>query len=300
MNTLVRAAVLLLMCAWVGADAAEPLGQQPAAAPPGAPRLIVRIDDIGFCHAANMAAKRVLEEGVATSVSVIVNTAWLEEAVELLRKHPEVSVGVHLTLNSEWKEYRWGPVLPYSEVPTLVDADGNFFPSQQAFFANKPKPAEVEKELRAQIQLALRKGLNVAYVDFHMGTAMATRELQEVVERLAKEFGLGISQYFGEAYSENVYSRPPAEKLAAAVAIMSELKDEKLYLYVAHPGVNTPEIAAMTDRNPGGVEPMAAHRQAEADVLCSASFRDALDHRGIVLTNYSELRRRGLEAMRRP
>lgn len=276
----------------------------PAAMPPtdatDAPRLIIRMDDVGFCHAANQAAKRVLEEGVCTSISVIVNTPWLDEAVEILRRHPEVSVGVHLTLNAEWREYRWGPVLPYSEVPSLVDEYGRFFPSRAVFFAHKPKTEEVEKELRAQIKLALDKGLPVSYVDYHMGTAMSTPEFQQVVERLAAEFKLGVSRYFGEIDAPSVYRAAPQEKLAEGIRIMEGLKEPKLYLFVIHPGLNTPEMAAMTDLNPGGLENMAAHRQGETDMLCSPAFKTAIEKSGMKLIGYNELRAMGLDRMSRP
>jgi len=264
------------------------------------PRLLIRLDDIGFCHAANMAAERILKEGVCTSMSVIVNTPWLDEAVAILKPRTDISVGVHLTLNAEWREYRWGPVLPYSEVASLVDPDGKFFPSRKTFFANNPKTAEVEKELRAQIELALRKGLPISYLDYHMGTAMTTPELQAVVERLAREFKLGISQYFEETYVPTVFSTPPEKKLAEAVRIVDSMTEPKLYMFVCHPGVNTPELAAMTDLNPTGVKPMAVHRQAETGVLCSREFKAALERRGLRLTNYRELRELGLDRMKRP
>src|SRR3982751_2931351 len=74
-------------------------------------RLVVRADDFGFSHASNMALERLLKEGVMTSAGVIVNTGWLDETVGILKGHPEVSVGVHVCLNSEWVPYRWGPVL---------------------------------------------------------------------------------------------------------------------------------------------------------------------------------------------
>src|ERR1700742_4895536 len=77
-----------------------------------APRLIIRTDDIGFCHGVNMAFKKIAEKGMVSSASVIVNTPWLDEAVAILKEHPEVNVGIHLNLNSEWKEYKWGPVTP--------------------------------------------------------------------------------------------------------------------------------------------------------------------------------------------
>jgi len=264
------------------------------------PRLIVRLDDMGFCHAANMAFKRILEEGVCTSVSLMVTTPWLDEAVAILREHPEVSVGVHLTLNAEWREYRWGPVSPYSEVPSLVDENGKFFGTRREFMANEPNVTEVEKELRAQVELALRKGLKISYVDYHMGTAMSTREFQEVVEKLAREHQLGISQYFGETYAPNVYRFPPEQKLAEAVKIIESMSESKLYLFVAHPGMNTPEMAAMTDLNATGVKPMAAHRQAVTDLLCSPAFKAAIERQGLQLVNYDHLKAEGLNRMKRP
>lgn len=265
-----------------------------------APRLIIRMDDVGFCHAANQAAQRVLKEGVCTSISVIVNTPWLDEAVEILRRHPEVSVGVHLTLNAEWREYRWGPVLPYSEVPSLVDEYGRFFPSRAIFFAHNPRTEEVEKELRAQIKLALNKGLRVSYVDYHMGTAMSTPALQQVVEKLAAEFKLGVSRYFGEIDAPSVYRAAPQDKLAEGIRILEGLTEPELYLFVVHPGLNTPELAAMTDLNPSGPPDMAAHRQGETDMLCSPAFKAAIEKRGLQLIGYKELRDMGLDRMSRP
>ena len=118
--------------------------------------------------------------------------------MDILKRHPEVAVGIHLTLNSEWKNYRWGPVLGRTAVPSLVDAGWTPF--------SPPRPCtrisliwhEVEKELRAQIERARRSGLKIDYVDYHMGTAVRYPEFREITERLAKEYGLGMSQYFGE------------------------------------------------------------------------------------------------------
>lgn len=294
---------VVVLC--VPLSAAEPSSDSRSAmetdkAPQGQARLIVRLDDIGFCHAANKALERILKEGVCTSVSVIVTTPWLEEAAAILRRHPEVSMGVHLTLNGEWNEYRWGPVMPYSEVPSLVDEDGNFFGTRADFFAHKPKVEEVEAELRAQIELALRKGLRVSYVDYHMGTAVSTLEFQEVVEKLARRYGLGISQYFGETYAPTVYRAAPEDKLREAIQIIKGLDQPRLYLFVVHPGLNTPEMAALTDRNRTGVSPMAEHRQAVTGLLCDPAFRAAVEARGLKLVGYRELVAEGLERMKRP
>lgn len=89
-------------------------------------RLLIRCDDIGMCHTVNMAAKKLIEKGVVFSASVMFACPWYQEAVDILKAHPEAGVGIHLTLNSEWKYYKWGPVLGKEAVPSLVDKDGYF------------------------------------------------------------------------------------------------------------------------------------------------------------------------------
>src|SRR5207249_6536427 len=133
--------------------------------------LIIRTDDIGMSHSVNMAMQKLVSTGMPVSVSVLFACPWYQEAVEILKQHPNVSVGIHLALNSEWKNYRWGPVSGSAAVPSLVDENGFFFPSSEALHQHNPQVAEVEKELRAQIDRALRSGVKIDYVDEHMGTA---------------------------------------------------------------------------------------------------------------------------------
>ena len=103
--------------------------------------ILLRLDDIGMCHSVNVAAKKVLETGIPVSMSVMVPCPWFTEAADMLKQYKNVSVGIHLTLNSEWKQYRWGPVSGVSTVPSLVDSLGNFFPSRGALFGNNPSLA---------------------------------------------------------------------------------------------------------------------------------------------------------------
>jgi predicted glycoside hydrolase/deacetylase ChbG (UPF0249 family) len=264
------------------------------------PRLIIRIDDLGFCHASNLALERVLEEGVCTAVSVIVNTPWIDEAADILRAHPEVSVGVHLTLNSEWRHFRWGPVLPVSEVPSLVDAFGKFYGSRRELMAHQPHLEEVTRELRAQVELARRKGLLISYVDYHMGAAVGCLEFQEAVERIALEYNIGISRYFGETYAPNVYFEPPATKIAKGLELFRGFDQPELYLFVCHPAEHTPELAAMKDMNAFGLENMPAHRQAVTDLLCSPELKRIIQENKIELVTYEALKAEGLHRMKRP
>jgi len=263
-----------------------------------AARLIIRTDDIGFCHGVNMAFQRIAERGVVSSASVIVNTPWLDEAVEILKQHPEISVGVHLALNSEWKEFKWGPVSPVDQVPSLVDPFGKFYGTRKELFSHRPKVEEVAKELRAQIELAKRKGLPISYIDNHMSTAISTLEFQEEMEKLAREYHIGISRYFAEQEVQNVYATPPEEKLPQALRNLHMITNGGLYLLVCHVGTDYPEMQSMTDLNTFAPKNMSKHRQAEADVLCSPQYKAALQANGIRLIGYKEILATG--TMRRP
>jgi predicted glycoside hydrolase/deacetylase ChbG (UPF0249 family) len=263
-------------------------------------RLIVRADDFGFSHASNMALEKLLDEGVITAASVIVNTGWLDETVEILKRHPQVSVGVHVCLNSEWVPYKWGPVLPAKDVPSLVDEWGHFFGTRKDLLANKPNMDEVEAEIRAQVDLAIRKGLNVSYVDHHMGMAVTTPQMRERFVKVAKEYGLGISRWYGEMQGPVVYNVEPAKKTDFLVAGLEKLTKPGLYLIVCHTLIKTPEVEVLKDLNVSGPKNMAEHRQAETDMLCSPRLKQVIKEKGIELVGYDTLREKFLKQMRQP
>ncbi|HEV3486129.1 MAG TPA: ChbG/HpnK family deacetylase [Vicinamibacterales bacterium] len=263
--------------------------------------VLIRTDDAGMSHSVNVALERLIATGMPVSVSVIFPGPWYQETVEILKRHPAVSVGIHLTLNSEWKNYRWGPVSGRSAVPTLVDAEGYFFPSAEALYRNRPDPREVETELRAQIQRALRSGLKIDYVDYHMGTAVRYPEFREVTERLAREFGLGMSGYFGEDSHDPQYWAAPRDKADSLVAMVNRLKPG-INLVVTHVGIDDPELGALLDMNTDGPLPeMSKNRQGELDALTSPRFSDALKARNARLVTYRQvIELQGLKSMRRP
>ena len=265
------------------------------------PVLLIRCDDLGMCHAVNMAAKQLMQTGLPFSASVMFACPWYQEAVEILKNHPEISVGVHLTLNAEWKNYRWGPILGKETVPSLVDSCGYFFPSRAKFFANNPKIEEVEPELRAQIERAIQSGLRIDYVDYHMGTAVETPGLRSIVENLAKKYQLGISRYFGEIDVKNLYSIPIKNKTDSLVAIINRLEPGKKQLMVFHIGLATPEMNALVDLNPFGPPKMSRHRHAELTALCSKKFKKILKQNKVRLITYRKLiSEQGLENMTAP
>lgn len=270
------------------------------------PEVLVRLDDIGMNHSLNLAMQEVAERGIPFSTSVLFVGPWYQEAVEILRKHPEVSVGVHLALNSEWKNYRWGPVLGQAAVPSLVDSVGYFRPSVEDFLRSRYDLGEVERELSAQVERALKSGLKIDYVDYHMGTAVSTPQLRAVVERVAKKYHLGISRYFGEEGHE-LWGEPVDQKKARLLEVLNGMKQDRPNLVVFHVAKQMPEMDALIDENAaeqnvaGGGPGVSAHRQAELQALLSPEFASWLrEGRARAITYRELIARDGLEAMHAP
>ncbi len=264
------------------------------------PYYLIRCDDMGMNHSVNMAIKKVIESGIPLSASVMFACPWYQEAVEILKEHPEVGVGIHLTLNAEWKNYRWGPVLGKEAVPSLVDSTGYFFPSRTRLFANNPKTDEIEKELRAQIERALDTGLRIDYLDYHMGAAVQTEELRSLVEGLAKEYGLGMSGYFGEIYSNITYHAAIGDKTDSLLSHVKNL-EPGLNMQVLHVGFDNPEMQALKDLNPFGLKDMSRHRREELRSILSPELPGLLYENGVIPITYKDLITIvGLESMKRP
>jgi predicted glycoside hydrolase/deacetylase ChbG (UPF0249 family) len=226
---------------------------------------------------------------------------WFSEAAEMLKQYKNVSIGIHLTLNAEWKNYRWGPVLGARAVPSLVDSVGDFFPSRSRLFANDPSLAEIEAELRAQIQKAITSGLKIDYLDHHMGAAVQTPATRAIVEKLAKEFNLGISRYFDEVGVDGWYFTPPNEKADSMLVKLKTLEPGTTKLFVIHVGLDSPEMIAMEDLNPFGPKEMSKHRFGELNGLVSPAFQSQLKNKKYQLVNYRMIiAEKGLENMKRP
>jgi predicted glycoside hydrolase/deacetylase ChbG (UPF0249 family) len=263
--------------------------------------ILIRCDDIGMCHAVNEAAKKVLDTGIPVSMSVMVPCPWFPEAVEMLKQYPNVSIGIHLTLNSEWKQYRWGPVTGAAVVPSLVDSVGNFFPSRTLLFANNPKLSEMETELRAQIDKAIASGLKIDYLDHHMSAAVQTPETRAIVEKLAAEYKLGISRYYNELAAEGWYFTPPADKKDSMLVRLKNLQPGRTNLFVIHVGLETAEMNAMEDANLFGPKEMSKHRQGELNGLISPQFQQLLHDAKYRLVNYRMMKEeKGTDNLKRP
>lgn len=177
-----RLLVLLLLALPAAAQPpstyAERLGWKP-----GARVIILHMDDAGMSWDSDEGIERVLEHGAARSLSVMMPCPWVPQMVRYILAHPGADAGLHLTLTSEWRDYRWGPLAGASSVPGLADSEGALWPSVEDVVRHAT-PAEIAAEMRAQLARAERMGFHPTHLDTHMGTVYATPAFLDEYVRL--------------------------------------------------------------------------------------------------------------------
>lgn len=149
---------------------------------------IVHADDIGMCHAANAALEQSWGHGLLTSCAAMTPCAWFPEAAAFARATPDMDMGVHITLTSEWDAYRWGPLSTRDPASGLLDAEGYFWRSVPELVAHA-RPEAAAAEMRAQVEAALRAGVDVTHIDAYMGAALQPPFIEAYVA-LAAEYRL--------------------------------------------------------------------------------------------------------------
>ncbi len=155
--------------------------------PADAKLLIIHADDVGLAKSVNQATFKALEERSATSASIMVPCPWLTEVAAWAKQHPDADLGLHLTLNAEWKNYRWGPVSSTDKVRGLLDPNGYLWNSVPAVVQHA-SPEEVESEIREQVKRAIAAGIQPTHLDTHMGTLAASPAFYGALVKVAREY----------------------------------------------------------------------------------------------------------------
>jgi len=263
------------------------------AQPPTGIQLIVRSDDMGFCHAVNKACIDVYQHGISRSVEVLAPTPWFMEAVTLLNKNPGFDVGVHLCLTSEWTNLRWRPL---THAPSLVDADG-YFPhfiwkngadTASAYLLQKNiNIAEVEAEFRAQIELIKKYLPQVSHLSAHMGSNNASAAIKSVVNKLSVEYNLPIDLPAGVKYINNFggSKKSPFQKEKQLANILDTLSNG-IYCLVEHPGIDGEEMQSVFHK---GYENVGYDRGGITKALTSKLVKQVIARRKIRLVSIKDV-----------
>lgn len=259
-------------------------------------RLIVRGDDMGSSQASNEAAVRCFKDGVMRDVEVMAVGPWFPEAARLLRENPGLDAGLHLTLTSEWDNVKWRPL---TAAPSLVGKGGYFHPmiwphphygKEGALKEQAWRLDEIERELRAQIELAKREVPHLSHLSDHMGFQALGPEVVALVKRLAGEYGLDIDPEALGVKWVGWDGKPetPSQKVESFARVLEGL-GPGTWIFVDHPALDTPEMRAV---HHVGYETVAIDRQGVTDAWTSPTARDVARRRGIELIGYKDLVKR--------
>jgi len=254
--------------------------------------VIVNCDDLGSSRSANVAIYEALRDGLATSSTLMVPCPWARDAAAMYRGE---DVGVHLTLNSEWETYRWGPI---THSPSLLDGDGGF-PRTVEDVWDHADLDEVRKECRAQIERAIYWGFDVSHLDAHMGTLQLRAEFFDVYLEMAIDFRLPLRM--AGARAERLVGFP-YRQLAAAEGIvypdhfvhtgvgsrraiekaLFDLRSGVTEMYL-HPALDTDELRAS---HPDWANRVEDHVMLTRD----PAFADLVERAGAYLIGFRDLR----------
>jgi predicted glycoside hydrolase/deacetylase ChbG (UPF0249 family) len=269
--------------------------------------LIIHADDVGMCQATLSGLVDLFDFGLLSSAAVMVPCPWFQHAAAISRDHPALDLGAHLTLNSEWTAYRWGPISTRDPASGLMDEQGYFHHRPPATEEHADKQA-VQVELRLQVRRALEAGLDITHVDAHM-LAAARPKFRPLYVDLALEQRLPLlltrGDPDGSALTASTLADPPlVEKLAErGVPLFDDLQalpldDPRDQLAVArklidglrpglnmlllHPAQDTPELRALAPDWPS--------RAANYGVMLSGELRDHIRRSGVQVIGYRPLR----------
>jgi predicted glycoside hydrolase/deacetylase ChbG (UPF0249 family) len=308
LSTFVLAFALAHACACVASGQAA-ADVRPLAArlghPADAKLLIVHADDLAAAHSVNAATFKAMESGLVNSASLMVPCPWLPEVAEYARTHPEADLGLHLTLTSEWKTYRWGGVLSKERAPTLYAPDGYLYPTEDVA-ARHIDVREAEAEIRAQIARARAFGIRPTHLDSHMRTLYTTRPLFEMFLRVAREERLPVMvsrEWFAQApflpaalgpdgiVLDRIVSADPSvrpERWAEFYTdVVKNLKPGVTELIV-HLAYDDEEMRAVALDHPDWG---SAWRQRDFDFVTSETFRRLLKEHNVKLVTWREIGR---------
>jgi predicted glycoside hydrolase/deacetylase ChbG (UPF0249 family) len=268
--------------------------------------LILHADDLGVSHSENAATVYAMENGSVSSASIMVPCPWFSEIASYANTHPRADLGLHFTLNSEWKFLKWGPVASKNEVPGLINRNGYFFSTVDSVYMSG-KASEVETELRAQIEKAKRFGIDITHLDSHMGTLFGNPEYLKVLIKLGREYKVPVmlnKPAFRAAFNINLDTLTNDNDVLLDMIYMASANDYKngmenyytgvlkslqqgVSLVIFHAAYDDNEMKAVAIDHP---DYGSAWRQADFNFFTSEQCKKLLAEQNIQLITWREIR----------
>ena len=276
--------------------------------------VIIHTDDIGMCQSSIAAFQELWEFGIISSGAVMVPCPWFPSVAMTYRNNPDVDLGVHVTLTSEWDSYRCGPISTRHPSSGLMDADGYYYKTSEGV-QQSGDPEAVHQEIKAQIERALSAGIRLTHIDTHMGSVGSMNFIPAYLS-LASQYGLPamlmrldkdgwIEMGFDEGTSELAVqmilhleeqeiplidalaglelnrAETPEERINYAKQVLGNL-EEGITHFIIHPSKDTPELRAIT--------PDWRCRVADYEAFKSLEVRDFIKDIGIHVIGYKALK----------
>ena len=273
--------------------------------PKDAKLVIIHADDLGVSHSENAASITAMEKGSVSSASIMVPTPWFPEIAAYAQTHPAADLGLHITLTSEWKYYKWGPVTAKDKVPGLVNKNGFLYSSVDSVYQTA-SAAEVETEIRNQVIRAKQFGIDPTHLDAHMGAALQRLDYFKAYLKVGHEFKIpvfiprileaGLKVKLDTIVSDkdvlvdHILSASPQDfKTGLANFYTNGIKNVKpgLTYLIIHTAYNDDEMRAVTIDHPDWG---AAWRQEDFDFFSSAECKKALSENNIYVITWKEIR----------
>ena len=273
--------------------------------PKDAKLVIIHADDLGVSHSENAASITAMEKGSVSSASIMVPTPWFPEIAAYAQTHPAADLGLHITLTSEWKYYKWGPVTAKDKVPGLVNKYGFLYSSVDSVYQTA-SAAEVETEIRNQVLRAKQFGIDPTHLDAHMGAALQRLDYFKAYLKVGHEFKIpvfiprileaGLKVKLDTIVSDKdvlvdyILSASPQDfKTGLANFYTNGIKNVKpgLTYLIIHTAYNDDEMRAVTIDHPDWG---AAWRQEDFDFFSSPECKKALSENNIYVITWKEIR----------
>lgn len=270
--------------------------------------VIIHADDAGMSNSVNRATIDAMERGLVSSAAIMVPCPWFPEFSRYAKTHPDRDYGIHLTLNAEWDDYRWGPVADRSKVPSLCDENGYLWDNVQQV-AENVKLEEAEIELRAQIDRAIKFGVPLSHLDTHMGAVLSRPDLAKLYVQLGIDYKLPVLFVRPSANNKIAKQYPDVVKMVPLLESKGLPMLDALYqFYDKKPFEERKQIYLKTLRElPPGVSQIIIHcgyddselrnitssvsiRNGDRKIFMSADLRAEIERLGIEVIGWRQFR----------